>query len=221
MVNKKEKSRKIVKKNQDVGRPKLQDSQSLTPEMELVCQMAYLGFSREEIAAQIDIPLSKIELYLDETNVVRDRLKELFSDKRKRAISLRMAIFEACARRALRILETKGEEVQFDVLDRWMTRYDPMFAQTDKERQYKQEELQQDGSRQTNENQQLKEIEGEKEKSIFDSIRVEEEIEKNDVESQLAGTTDEKLLRRTRKRMGLEKQLEPDIDTTIKRKNTD
>lgn len=127
---------KTVDKESFIGRPKLQDSNVLTPEMENVAQLSRAGYEPEHIAQELDIPLDKVMMYLIDTAIVRNRIRELFGDNLKRFSNLRDSLFEWTMRYALKEImqsmrtDDVSKKVALERVDKWMQRYDPFEGPT-------------------------------------------------------------------------------------------
>ena len=120
------KKRKLTYEKDDkirIGRPKLQHSTMLTDEMENVAQLTRQGKSADQIADIEEISIERVLLYLHDTPIVMERIKELFEDKAERFTLLRDSIFESCMRRARKMIN--DGELNTEQLDKWMRRYDP------------------------------------------------------------------------------------------------
>ena len=127
---------KTVDKEVLTGRPKLQDSNILTPEMENVAQLSRAGYEPEYIAQELDISLDKVMMYLIDTAIVRNRIRELFGDNLKRFSNLRDSLFEWTMRYALKEImqsmrtDDATKKVALERVDKWMQRYDPFEGPT-------------------------------------------------------------------------------------------
>jgi len=98
-------SQTLPKTRKKGGRPRLQDSTTLTPEMEQVAQMTYQGFSPEEIAESLQVPTTKVLLYLEETPIVQARVRNLFGDKQELWTKKRYELYETCIDTAVKLIK--------------------------------------------------------------------------------------------------------------------
>jgi len=114
------------------GRPVLADQLTLNQEMEMICQLTRAGKDPGQIAEELEIETEKVLMYLNESKVVKARLKELYGDNQlTRLQNLRDSINEMSMRltlkRIMKAMSSIDEHkwVPNEQLDKWLIRYDP------------------------------------------------------------------------------------------------
>ena len=120
----KKKEDKIKKPNKG-GRPAIEDSTKLTPEMEDVAQYVRAGFKEDEIAGKLKTTTERIKRMLN-APILKRRIENLFGDKFNRWAGLSDRLYEVVLQSL--IDDTKngklGEKTRIDLLKRLEARFE-------------------------------------------------------------------------------------------------
>ena len=104
------------------GRPRLEDIEELTPEMEEICQLVRAGFIATEIADRLKITTEKVGRVLDNPRA-RVRVRKLLGDRLTEIALSRDRLFDAAVESAIRQLQ--NDRLPITELADILKRYDP------------------------------------------------------------------------------------------------
>ena len=108
-------------KNQG-GRPRFEDIEELTPEMEEICQLRRAGFIPTEIAERLKCSTEKIERIIDNPRV-KARIQLLFGDRLSQIALGRDEMWDAVKRSVIR--QANADTLPLSELSDILKRYDP------------------------------------------------------------------------------------------------
>jgi len=107
------------------GRPALVDSMKLTKEMEEFSQLIRAGFSPEECADKLSIPLEKAITYT-EAPIIQARIKHLLNNKMDRWTTLRDRLYEECLEAC--IVLVKDRKIPWQYMMQLIDRLEDSYA---------------------------------------------------------------------------------------------
>ena len=108
-------------KNQG-GRPRFEDIEELTPEMEEICQLRRAGFIPTEIAERLRCSTEKVARILDNPRV-KARIQLLFGDRLSQIALGRDEMWDAVKRSVIR--QANNDTLPLSELSDILKRYDP------------------------------------------------------------------------------------------------
>jgi len=117
--------RKILKrrnpKNQG-GRPRIEDIEELTPEMEEVAQLIRAGFNMDEVTQKMRFTTEKTQRIL-KNKWVKQRVRHLYGNRLDLVASTRDRLWDCAAESQMRMM--KEDNLESKYVDDILKRYDP------------------------------------------------------------------------------------------------
>lgn len=101
------------------GRPPLEEQTKMTEEMEEFAWNLRTGFTPEEAAGRMSIPVDRA-LRMYENPLVHERVNVLFGNKLKQWAVMRDELYEVCLRTSIKLV--KAQKVPWSYLDKIMTK---------------------------------------------------------------------------------------------------